>query len=84
MIKAHNNRILSEEKTQDQQCSYRQKDACPLEGSCLDKELIYQCNSKKYKTSDGVSYNGLTENTLEDRFYKHRNSFKYESKANST
>ena len=26
----------------------------------------------------------LTENTFKDRFYKHKNSFKYESKRNAT
>ena len=42
MIKSHNNRILSEEKTQDQpKRNCRQKDTCPLEEHCLDKELIY-------------------------------------------
>ena len=43
MIKSLNNRILlSEEKIQDQpKCNCRQKDTCPLEGHCLDKELIY-------------------------------------------
>ena len=85
MIKAHNNRILSEEKTQDQtKCNCRQRDACPLDRNCLDKELIYQCNLKENNTNDGVNYNGLTENTFKYRFYKHRNFFKYESKSNST
>ena len=85
MIKSHNSRILSEEETQDQpKCNCRQKDTCPLEGHCLDKELIYRCILKENTTSDGVTYNGLTENTFKDRFYKHCNSFKYESKANST
>ena len=37
----------------------------------------------KDTTSDGVNY-GITENTFKDRFYKYRNTFKYESKANST
>ena len=84
-LKAHNNRILYEEKTQDQyKRNCRQKDACPVMGNCLDKEAIYQCNLKENNTSDGVSYNGLTENTFKDRFYKHSNSFKYESKVNST
>ena len=82
VIKSHNNRILS---TEDQlKCNCRQKDACPLEGNCLDKELIYQCNLKGNTTSDGVNYNGLTDNTFRDRFYKHHNSFKYEIKTNST
>ena len=85
MIKAQNNKILSEGKPQDQpKCNCRQKHACPIEGNCLDKELVYQCNLKENNTSDRVSYNGLTEKTFKDRFYKHLNSFKYESKANST
>ena len=85
MIKSNNNRILSEEKTQDQRKSNcRQKDTCPLEGHCLDKELIDQCILKENTTSDRVNYNGVTENTFKDRLYKHHNSFKCESKANST
>ena len=85
MIKSHNNRILSEEKTQDQpKCNCRQKNTCPLEGHCLDKELIYQCTLRENTTSDGVNYNGLTEFIFKDRFCKHRNSFKYKSKADST
>ena len=85
ITKSHNNKILSEEKAQDQpKCNCRQKDTCPLEGHCLDKELIYRCILKENTTSDGVNYNGLTENTFKDRFYKHCNSFKYESKENST
>ena len=88
MIKSHNNRILSEEKIQDQpKCNCQQKGTCPL-GHCLDKELIYRCILKENTTIDRIKYNGLPENTfligLTDRFYKHRNSFKYESKANST
>ena len=85
MIKSHNYRILSEEKTQDQpKCNCRQKDTCPLEGNILDKELIYKCTLKENTTSDGVNYNSLKENTFKDRLYKHRNSFKYENKVNST
>ena len=85
MIKSHNNRILSEKKTQDQpKCNCLQKDTCPLEGHCLDQELIYQCILKENTTRDEVTYNDLTENTFKDRFYKHRNSFKYESKVNFT
>ena len=50
----------------------------------LDKELIYQCILKGNTTNDGVNYHNLTENTFKDQFYKHHNSLKYESKANST
>ena len=84
IIKSHNNIILSEGKIEDQpKCNCWHEDTCLLEGHCLDKELIYQCILKENTTSDGVNYNGLTENTFKDRFYKHRNSFRYEGKANS-
>ena len=65
MIKSHNNRILSDGKTQDQSnCNCRQKDTCSLEGNCLDKELICQCHLKENNASDGVNYNGFKENTF--------------------
>ena len=85
MIKSRNNRILSEETAQVQpKYNCQQKDNCPLEGNCLNKELIYQSNLKENTTNDGVNYNGLTGNTFKDRFYKHRNSVKYKYKENST
>ena len=45
-----------------------QKDTCPLEGNCLDKELIYQCNLKDNTTSNRVNYNSLTVNTSKNDF----------------
>ena len=84
MIKSHNNRILFEEKTQHQPNVIADRKILVLEGNCLDKELTYQCSLKENTNSDGVNYNGITENTFKERFYKDRNSFKYESKANST
>ena len=85
MIKSHNYRILSEEKTQDQPIyKCRQKNTCPLERHCLDKELIYRYTLKENTTSDGVDYNGLTENAFKNRFFKHCNSFKYKTMTNST
>ena len=56
IIKSHNNRILSEEKIQDQRkCNCQEKGTCPLEGHCLDKELIYRCIFKENTTRDGVN-----------------------------
>ena len=76
---------MSEETVQDQpKWNCRQKDNCPPEGNSLDKELIHQCNLKENTTSDGVYYNGLTENTFNGQFYKHRNSFKYKSTESLT
>ena len=86
MIKSHNNRILSEEKTQDQlKFNYQQKDTCPLEGHSLNMELTYWYILKENTTSDKSVTTVLQKiHLIKDWFYKHRNSFKYESKANST
>ena len=82
MIKSYNNRISTEKKAQGQpKCKWWQKDTCPVEINCLDKELICRCKLKENTTSNGVKCNGLTDNTFKDRFYKHCSSFKYESKA---
>ena len=47
--------------------------------------LVYIC---KVETPDIIDshphYIGLRENTFKDRFYKHKISFKYESKRNAT
>ena len=80
-----NNRIFSEVKTEGQpNCNCQEKVSCPAEENCFHKELIYQFNLKENTTSDRVNYNGLTENIFKERLYKRRNSFKYESKVNST
>ena len=85
IVTSHNKTILSNNPTTDSpKCNCRKKESCPLEGNCLDKNVIYRCNLKTDISDDGVNYIGLTENTFKDRLYKHRNSFKYESKANST
>ena len=83
MIKSHKNRILSEETVHSQpECNWRQKDTCLLEKNCLDRELIMQFEKEYHQWRRQLKC--LTENTFKDQFYKHRNSFKYESKANST
>lgn len=46
-MKSHKNIILYEETAQDYaKCSCQQKDPCPVETNCCDKELINQCNFK--------------------------------------
>ena len=85
IIASHNKSVLSKENDADKNtCNCQKKEQCPLENKCLDKSLIYSCNVKEHPTDEGSTYIGLTEKTFKDRWYKHRNSFKYESKANST
>jgi len=55
-----------------------------INGKCLDKSVIYRCNVKISEQDEGMYYVGLTENTFKERFYQHKNSFKYENKASAT
>ena len=50
----------------------------------MEKHVIYNANVTVGDNDDGWNYIGVTENSFKDRFYKHRNSFKYENKINST
>ena len=84
-IQAHNKMILSNKKAdRAPMCNCRQKDSCPLDGKCLDRNIVYCGNVTVNDLDEGSNYFGVTENTFKDRSYKHRNSFKYDSKANST
>ena len=86
IISAHNKKVLKNEEiseeTSDETC--RAKDECPLEGNCLDQQLIYQCTVKSSDNDVGVKYIGLTENTFKTRWNTHKHTFRYEEKANST
>ena len=84
MINGHNKNILNKQE-KPSPCNCRDKTSCSLKGSCQHKNLVYSC---KVSTPDlkqnNPHYTGLTEHTFKDRLYKHNNSFKYESKRNST
>ena len=77
VINGHNKNILNEQG-HPSPCNSRDKTSCPLNWRCQHKSLVYSC---KVSTLD-IKQNhpphiGLTEHTFKD-------SFKYESKTNST
>ena len=87
IIASHNRKILNDETSSDtnhKMCNCRVKNECPLEGKCLEKQLIYQCTVKSSENDVGVNYIGLTENAFKTRWSQHKHTFKYEEKANST
>ena len=58
---------------------------CPLNGSCQHINLVCYCKVLTPEIKQNYShYFRLTKHALKDRLYKHNNSFKYESKWNST
>ena len=64
-------------------CNCRVKESCPLNGDCLQSSVVYGCKITSNNTAEtSQHYIGLTGNTFKD--YKQNNSFKYETKKNST
>ena len=51
----------------------------------MQSSLVYICKSDTPNIiKNHPHYIGLTQNRFKDRFYKHKNSFKYENKHNAT
>ena len=65
-------------------CNCRLKSSCPLNGNCMQSSLVYICKADTPTIIENQPHIGLTENTFKDRFYKHKHSFKYESKLSAT
>ena len=85
IITSHNKTVLqTKEEAPSRTCNCRVKASCPLNGNCLQKNVVYRCNVKSNHEIADANYIGLTELTFKDRFYKHQHSFKHVSKSNST
>ena len=87
IINAHKKKIFNENiaKTLWASCNFRVKLSCPLDGSCLQSSIVYICKTATPKiTNDYPHYIGLTEKTFKDRLYKHKNTFRHESKKKAT
>ena len=87
IISSHNKKILNANdpgEPNERSCNCQKKNSCPLNGNCLDKELIYRCKIQNPTTNAEKFYIGLTANTFKQRWYGHNHTFKYEEKKTST
>ena len=87
IINSHNKRIINNNipKPSTPSCNCRSKTSFPLNGDCLQSSLVYICKEDNPNIiGNHPHWIGLTENTFKERFYKYKNSFKYESKYNTT
>jgi len=55
-------------------CNCRNNNECPLNGTCRNKEVVYQATVKTQSTKR--KYIGLCETEFKTRWYNHRQSFK--------
>ena len=60
-------------------CKCGIKESCQLGWECLQNNVVYRCKVKDSNDTNELNYIGLRENIYKDGFYKHINSFKYES-----
>ena len=65
-------------------CNCRQKNACPLDGNCLQSSVIYQATVTRKDNNTTETYIGLTENDFKTRCRNHTASFRHAKHRNST
>ena len=78
IIAGRNAKILTNEEKPLRTCSCRKNTPCPLEGKCLEKNLIYNATVTQ---EDGTqnNYIGNTSTDFKSRLAVHRQSFKSSS-----
>ena len=85
IIGSHNKRVLSAYTTQTPGerhdiCNCKRKPECPLDGKCLQTNVIYQA-IVTFTDTTTESYVGLATN-FKERFRNHHSSFRHASKRN--
>ena len=80
----HNNNVTENETSNIKTCNCRQKDACPLDGNCLQSSIIYQATVTRTDNNTSETYVGLTENNFKTRYRNHIASFRHVRSRNST
>ena len=80
IINGHNRKILNEERGEERTCNCRNPGECPLEGSCLNKEVLYEATV----TAEVRTYKGITAQTFKERLKEHKKSFNNKKLMNET
>ena len=78
IISGHNSKILSENETHllEKTCNCRRGESCPLEGNCLQTNLVYQA-TVSHDGGEDETYIGLSAPPFKNRLANHKKSFKY-------
>ena len=81
-IAQHNKQILSNDQNDNPpkgvencSCPTNKKDNCPLDGICLDVNIIYQAEVKNNMDNKVETYVALTATTFKSRLAIHKRSF---------
>ena len=87
LIDGHNKTILKKDNqpVQDKNvktCNCRNRNDCPLQGECRQKEIVYQATVTTREEKE--TYVGLTATAFKTRWRNHQMSFKHEKKRYDT
>ena len=87
-ISQHNRKVLSMNMTNNKNertCNCRNKDQCPLNGKCLEREILYLgfVNSDIPNYKEKI-YKGMCSTTFKTRYGNHNMSFNQERYKNDT
>ena len=83
IITGHNKKLLEKKSSQQSKpCNCKNKDICPLKGSCRQKSVIYQADISHGNITE--SYISCSETEFKSRYYNHIESFKNIKKRNAT
>ena len=78
-INLHNRKILHDPPqnlTNTKSCNCPRNAICPLDGNCLEKDILYQCSVSSNLPSRKIKhYKGICSTTFKSRFGNHKMSF---------
>ena len=87
IITSHNTRIIRKSQTQVtsvDNCNCRNKEACPLQNKCMNKDIVYKATISTSNANDTKHYIGMTSNTFKERYRNHIKSFTHKKYSNET
>ena len=87
VISSHNKNMLAQDGAtaaplqQPRTCNCRNRPECPLQGNCMQENVVYQATVATETTKQ--NYVGLASN-FKERYRNHQTSFRHPSKRNET
>ena len=87
VISSHNKNMLAQDGAtaaplqQPRTCNCRNRPECPLQGNCMQENVVYQATVATETTTE--NYVGLASN-FKERYRNHQTSFRHPSKRNET
>ena len=84
ILASHNKAILRSEENEENLCSCRRKDECPVGNKCMTQDVVYQAKVRRLDNNKEETYIGLTSNTFKQRWTAHKSSFRLEAHEKDT